>query len=876
MNILQKCCIAIIALSAINAYANQHPSIYATPNDRDAIISKIDHQAWANESFETIRKAVEPYVIRHESDPEWIISRLAMYWRDGEHYTQCYLKKQNWDYGEGNAPVPTVRMPGMRTWNKWANVPLEQRKPYNESGDMLGYDIQHPDLSPVEVPYKESGHMIRSNNGEILDLAVKASFAYWITRDERYARFAGDIFNTWLAGTYYMNPILDPEQSTGGPGGYAPGGICGYYDYEQIHDDLGLRGALIYDFMFDYLSQHPHPHFAAIGMSTQTAAETVFKRFIELGMVRGAKQGNWNVNGWNMVLYPILVLRENTEYADGKGRDYYLNFLLKESTEWHDAIPDILQNYDSITGLWPESPGYSFGTVSMLLEWASPLRKSGYDILSQNKIIEKAALSVLPWMDSSANLIVFGDYRGGSANFSTFENLLSYYNSTNQLNQADAPIAALSKGIKLGKYSRAHQSIGAICSYTDSIPSGTPSSSERASYSPHHRVVTMKNADNLMATLYGGRNSHHLSANGLAITLYGNGYALVPDAAAYESYWSADHRYHQSNLGANTILQGYTEGDISINAMEPAPSDHNWIAPSGLSDYINFSDISAMEKRRILVLIKIDDTHGYYVDIFRSDLPENTYLFHNVGQSVVLTDTNGQPLPTEAADSISLIPAADSAWFTNIHKTVTPNTFVAKWNVTKDLTSRLWMLGADNREVFTATAPATTLNPQLTPNGVSCVPQGTPAILISQRSNAPFIGVYEYDGCISSVEPLSSGCGVKVSTIYDTIDYILSCPDIADTERKLSDTASKIKLEGTFGMVRKTSGVPTMLYLGNGNLISSDDISIRAKNPTYATIIQTADGWKYTASSPIYVKLKGKTFHLAPSNQPTLIQHRHK
>jgi hypothetical protein len=97
-----------------------------------------------------------------------------MYWRDGEHYTQCYLKKQNWDYGEGNAPVPTVRMPGMRTWNKWANVPLEQRKPYNESGDMLGYDIQHPDLSPVEVPYKESGHMIRSNNGEILDLAEKA------------------------------------------------------------------------------------------------------------------------------------------------------------------------------------------------------------------------------------------------------------------------------------------------------------------------------------------------------------------------------------------------------------------------------------------------------------------------------------------------------------------------------------------------------------------------------------------------------------------------------------------------------------------------------------------------------------------------------
>ena len=56
---------------------------------------------------------------RHAADPQWIISRLAMYWKEGERYTQCYLKNQNWDRGEGNAPVPTVRMPGMRTWNKY-------------------------------------------------------------------------------------------------------------------------------------------------------------------------------------------------------------------------------------------------------------------------------------------------------------------------------------------------------------------------------------------------------------------------------------------------------------------------------------------------------------------------------------------------------------------------------------------------------------------------------------------------------------------------------------------------------------------------------------------------------------------------------------
>ena len=75
--------------------------------------------------------------------------------------------------------------------------------------------------------------MIRGNNVEILTLAENAAFVYWVTGEEKFARFATDIFNVWLVGTYYMNPILDPEKSCGSVGGWEPGGICGYYDYEQ-------------------------------------------------------------------------------------------------------------------------------------------------------------------------------------------------------------------------------------------------------------------------------------------------------------------------------------------------------------------------------------------------------------------------------------------------------------------------------------------------------------------------------------------------------------------------------------------------------------------------------------------------------------------
>ena len=160
--------------------AQQHPCVYVSPSDKVTVRQKVKNEPWAGEAFAAIRSKVEKYVDRHQTDPEWIISRLAMYWKEGERYTQCYLKKQNWDRGEGNAPVPTVRMPGMRTWNKYANVPLEQRIPYNETGDMLGINKLNPSEPPVKVPYKESGHMVRGNNVEILTLAENAAFVYWV------------------------------------------------------------------------------------------------------------------------------------------------------------------------------------------------------------------------------------------------------------------------------------------------------------------------------------------------------------------------------------------------------------------------------------------------------------------------------------------------------------------------------------------------------------------------------------------------------------------------------------------------------------------------------------------------------------------------
>ena len=76
-----------------------HPHIYADDADKASIRQMIADEEWASMVFQRLKDKVEPYADRHVADPEWLVSRLAMYWKDGEHYTQCYLKDQNWERG---------------------------------------------------------------------------------------------------------------------------------------------------------------------------------------------------------------------------------------------------------------------------------------------------------------------------------------------------------------------------------------------------------------------------------------------------------------------------------------------------------------------------------------------------------------------------------------------------------------------------------------------------------------------------------------------------------------------------------------------------------------------------------------------------------
>lgn len=638
----------VVGMEQMRSMQKAFPRIHAIDKDVEAVKAKIDK-----------------YVNHHVTDPQWILSRMAMYWKDGEHYTQCYLKNMHWVKGEGNAPVPTLRMPGQRIWNKWKRPSLENLKPYNETGDLLCVNPNVPNGKPTLIPYNETGHSVRSINGEILELGVNAAYVYWKTKEERYARFATDIFNQTLLGIYYMNPIINLTPKEGGEGGWKPGGIIGYYDYEQIHDDIAMRLALIYDYAFGYLQEHPSGAMKLTGKDTRKIMNEVMRRFVDLGMIRGGKTGNWNVNGWNIMLYPILVMEDNSYFEDSKGKEYFLHYLVEESTSYHNCIPDMLVQYDPVTGLWPESPGYGFSTVLNILSWQRPLMNAGIDVISKYDILRKAAGAIPVWSDSRGNMLCFGDYRGGKIGTPDMQN----------------------------KETR-----------------------KASSYSPFHRMAVLKNFDDpsfpMMACLYGGRKGAHLSENGLAAQFYGFGYALAADASAYESYWSEDYKYHQSVEGSNTIIPGYTHGEVTLNAMEPKIDPTKEFYSTEIRE-APFADMSAGEKRRKIMLVKVGKGKGYYVDIFKPGVDSSRYIMHTVGRSVEVSNQKKD------------------------------GSCVAFWDVSDSIAVRLWVSGGTKRHFSTKMNPATYADASLTPNGVSTGAGTTPTFYSQQEEPIVYANIYE-------------------------------------------------------------------------------------------------------------------------------------
>jgi len=81
-----------------------HPRVLTSTSTKDSVKLLIKKELWAKEVFDKIKTRTDKYADQHINDPNWLVSRLQMYWKT--HCTdvfipvhvlpQQFLVAQNW------------------------------------------------------------------------------------------------------------------------------------------------------------------------------------------------------------------------------------------------------------------------------------------------------------------------------------------------------------------------------------------------------------------------------------------------------------------------------------------------------------------------------------------------------------------------------------------------------------------------------------------------------------------------------------------------------------------------------------------------------------------------------------------------------------
>ncbi|HOI48130.1 MAG TPA: hypothetical protein PK167_02420, partial [Prolixibacteraceae bacterium] len=251
-----------------------HPHILVGPADRQQVLDKIENQAWAKTIYSEMKEVVTPYVDRHQTDREWILSRYLMNRVPGKRYTTVYsdANGQRLIGWEGDAPVPTVRVntylrsPITEKGTSYRKPSVEELVPNDTSRLML---LFNPETNQKE--WVDPQGYITDINGEINDLALDAAIVFWLTGEEKYARFAADILDQWAKGAYYQQPIVGPCRT-------------GFLDMQTLGDAAYRSLILAYDFLQPFMRQ------AGYDLS---AYQTVFEKIAATLAFRGFWNNNW-------------------------------------------------------------------------------------------------------------------------------------------------------------------------------------------------------------------------------------------------------------------------------------------------------------------------------------------------------------------------------------------------------------------------------------------------------------------------------------------------------------------------------------------------------------------------------------------------------
>lgn len=719
-----------------------------------------------------LHKRVDAIADSVAKQPDWLVSRLQMYWTT--HATDVFIKGESYDHVGGNrALVPTVKLDGTRSHGTAYQRPrLEDIVPYDDDEEGRMTLVNGQTRQRQHVHPSEAGRIPSSLNRQIMGLARDAAKLYVATGEERYLNVAQPVFDTFMKGIYYRNVPIDITHSHIQT-------IVGMTSFEVIHEDVINECTELYRLLT------PLPNRGGICGE----AELAFKKWAEVIIPNGVPHNNWDLIQATFLVRIALVLQADSCYEDGKGRDYYLDYVLNQSSLRQWSIKKLADyGFDPETGIWFESPGYSIGVVKDFVIFADMMdREAGIDLFEQMPIIEKAVFAAPQYLMPNRMIVGFGDTH---PNYISQEitNLLLAYAERHGKMELHARVAALAAALRPD------------ASATDISRYVTPTF-----YAPNvswlmQRTGMDKQHD--LAISLNGSLGNHQHANGISMELYGKGYVLGPDAGIGKVLYSgADyHEYYSRFPAHNTVcvdgvsdhtvmmsqhpfeVQFHTSNDVTTT------SQIYFLEPETQSDQLRTNGIVKTEKG------------GYYIDIFRSRRRDgkdkfHDYFYHNLGQSMTLTAADGSDLSMEKTEELAFAGGHLYAYsyIYNKHSAITDKDVKAVFATSCpdghciDMT--MWMRGYPNREVFRALSPVNMEYERLgsfMPYKVDEQPVLT--YVARQQGDAwtkPFVAVFEPSESsapseIDNIEFFTptghDAVGIKVSLKSGRTDYIFSAP----------------------------------------------------------------------------------------------------
>ena len=700
-----------------------------------------------------LKAKIENVMSQVDKQPDWLYSRLQMFWKT--QASDVFVNGETFSHpGGAKAAGPTVKYNGSRSTASQYNRPkLEDIIPYDDDEQGSVTYISRATGKMEKTSPAKTGCNLAGVNRQIITIARDAARIYAATGDLRYGQMAAKVFDVYMKGIAYRNVPIDlnhGHQQT----------LVGMTTFEVIHEDV-----------INELTQM-YPLIKNLVKEDQAIIESGFKKWAENIIANGVPHNNWDLFQADFIMKIALVLQDNQAYADGKGKQYYLDYIVNQNSIRQWSMNKLIDfGFDAKSKTWYEAPGYSTTVLGSICDFANMLdEKAGIDLFKQRPILKEAVKTSAEYLFPNRMIAGFGDTHPGYLNTGGIDHILKYatrhkdknlISEMNLLKSAVAPKAPISE----------------IEKYTSTL-----------FYAPNVSWIAMRSGmdkqHDLMASINASLGNHQ-HANGISLELYGKGYVLGPDAGIGRTLYSGlDYLEYYSQMPAHNtvVVDGVSSYPVMMSqhafkvvAAYPEVSKEQPASKklSEQKEKVSYATVSFIEpetqaqQQRTTAIVKTSAKGGFYIDIFRSKKIEggdkmHDYFYHNLGQEMKVMDAaSGNPLDMKPTEELafagghlyaySYIYDKKSAEMQNSIKTqfvtkIQDDKVVEAMDGQREITMTMWMKKDENRTIFQALSPVN-LEYERMPNQPYKVDEQPVLTFVARQKgeawNHPFVCVYE-------------------------------------------------------------------------------------------------------------------------------------